>query len=585
MMKKWSYSIWGVFAILVITLFVFLQQEYAYHFFFIEQNYMFQSSLAYAESKFILPGGFIEWTGEFLMQFFMYPYVGATITVVLLVLIALLTNGILQKINKGYDWLIASAVPSLFLLFMHFDFNYMLAGTVAFLFMLAVFRVAILIKHAGWRLIYHCISVCLLYWLCGSVFTLYIVLTVLFEFLSKSSLRYWSLVLIPFGGLLGFLSLSLALQGEYRFVFLPDMFYHNNLSAKTHIYFSWIVLVVLFIFAFIFKPQQEKKNWRRIVELLTSFILVLLLFGWGVGQHGDQKAKQVKKLDYFVRAEQWDNIIKESDGLLTNYLYLCYLNMALAEKGELAERMFLYDQRGIEGLMLKWNRTFSISVMLSDVYFVIGNVAIAQEMAFEAYISSMGGGNPRMLKRLIQTNLIYGEYKVAGKYIDLLEQTLYYKDWAKEQRRFLYNDEAVESDPLLGEKRRGLVDNSYLSNTQGFAQDLISLAEHYPANKNAIEYLGASLLLTKDMQGFKSLLETYYGTDILPELPLGFQEAVIILFENTPDEWEKYSVSMPVIDRFTGYKRAILANKHSQSLPQLMARDFANTYWFYFMFK
>lgn len=49
----------------------------------------------------------------------------------------------------------------------------------------------------------------------------------------------------------------------------------------------------------------------------------------------------------------------------------------------------------------------------------------------------MGYGNPRMLKRLVQTNLIYGAYPVAEKYIRILENTFYYKDWAKSQRKFL----------------------------------------------------------------------------------------------------------------------------------------------------
>jgi hypothetical protein len=89
---------------------------------------------------------------------------------------------------------------------------------------------------------------------------------------------------------------------------------------------------------------------------------------------------------------------------------------------------------------------------------------------------------------------------------------------------------------------KGLLSESYLSTTRGLDYDLLNIAKQYPANRNALEYLGGLILLAKDMQAFKQFLETCYGTELLPVLPLGFQEAVIILYESAPDEWEKYGV-------------------------------------------
>ena len=58
-------------------------------------------------------------------------------------------------------------------------------------------------------------------------------------------------------------------------------------------------------------------------------------------------------------------------------------NMALARKGILADEAFKYTQHGPRGLMVAWNKSTTISALLSDVYFTMGNVAAAQEMAFE----------------------------------------------------------------------------------------------------------------------------------------------------------------------------------------------------------
>ncbi|MDD3063103.1 MAG: DUF6057 family protein [Massilibacteroides sp.] len=585
-MKKWKYSAWGLFGLIAVTLFVFMQREYAYHFYFVEQNYMFQYSWPYIVEKLLLPGGLADIAGEFLVQYFMYPYAGASITVGLLALIASVTALLLGRIRQNDSWAVLSWIPASCLLFMQFDFNYMLAGFVAYLFMLFFLLGAVTIRNDRWRLVYHVLTLFPMYWIGGSVYVLYVASVLLYELLKKTPYRYTvTLILIGLGALIGYLSIYFALQGEYRFAFLPDMFYHNKLIPKPPIYFSWVAHFLLFGLALLLKPRKVKKTVRCVFELVFSLVVVFLFTAWGIRQYGDQKSQQLKKLDYYARMEQWDEVINHSKGTLTNYLYICYLNRALAEKGQLAESMFLFDQRGVDGLLLKWNRTFSISTLLSDVNFTIGNMTVAQEMAFEANVSATGGGNPRMLKRLIQTNLIYGEYKVAEKYIDLLEKTTYYRKWAELQRLFLYNDEAVEKDSLLGSKRKCLLSENYLSTTFGLDHDLLKIAKQYPANRNALEYLGGLLLLAKDMQAFKLFLDTYYGTELLPELPLGFQEAVIILHESAPAEWEKYGIRESVAERFVHYKKAILANKNSPSLQQRMAHDYGNTYWFYFMFK
>ena len=73
----------------------------------------------------------------------------------------------------------------------------------------------------------------------------------------------------------------------------------------------------------------------------------------------------------------------ELQGPIKNYLYLTYLNNALAEKGELGNRMFAFDQHGPQGLLASWNKTSSVSTLLSDAYFTLGEIALSQEMALK----------------------------------------------------------------------------------------------------------------------------------------------------------------------------------------------------------
>ena len=77
------------------------------------------------------------------------------------------------------------------------------------------------------------------------------------------------------------------------------------------------------------------------------------------------------------------------------------------------------------------------------------------------------------------------------------------------------------------------------------------------------------------MDGFKGLVETYYGTEVLPVLPKSFQEAVITLSEAEPDYWKRFDISPSVMQRFAEYKKQVLANRNNKSaLPGLLRRAY-----------
>ena len=73
-------------------------------------------------------------------------------------------------------------------------------------------------------------------------------------------------------------------------------------------------------------------------------------------------------------------------------------------------------------------------------------------------------------------------------------------------------DAAVEQDSVLGSRRKCLPKENYLSEMKNKKKDLCMVAEANPENKAAIQYLGALYLLAKNMDGFKKMVETYYGT-------------------------------------------------------------------------
>lgn len=582
-----KYKLVAFWLIVFGALFAFLQMCFEYHFYYIEQSQLFLFSEAYIRNKLLLPGGFSMLVAEFLVQFFIRPYVGALVTAVLLTGVGVCTAGIVKRIAPVSGLFILYVLPMLALLFMHFDFNYRVQGTVCYLMMMALLCGYMRIRNDLFRLVAGCVLVPVLFWLAGSIAVLFAGMVCLFEGLRKTPKWYISLIGVAEVLLLGVGTVYFSLMGEYRWVFGPDLYYHYTLHPKEIIYYSWICLPLVFLVAFFIRNKNSLsgKKWQAGISCIAQLAMIAAVLWWGMPKYSDAKTLKLKKLDYFARTEQWDKTIEECKGKLTNFLYMCHLNMALANKGELSDKMFNFDQRGPQGLLVQWNKSENISCMLSDIYFTMGATASSQEMAFEGYVSAMEDGNPRMLKRLVQTNLIYGTYPVAEKYISILEKTYAYRDWAQSQRKYLYNDEVVESDPILGTRRRMLPDRNSLAMIKGLAGDLALFLEKGPANSAALQYLGAMYLLAKDLEGFKALVEKYYGTEFLPVLPVHFQEAVIVMSEKEPDYWKRFNVSETIVARFTDYKKQVLANRNNSAIAGLLNRSYGNTYWFYFMFK
>ncbi|MDR1780009.1 MAG: DUF6057 family protein [Tannerella sp.] len=577
-----------IFTLLVfVAFFIYYQLRGRYHFYYIDQENMFVNDAEYFLKLAAMPGGIADYLSCYLIQFFLTPYCGALIISALLTVITWLSDMIARSIAPESNLTVLSLLPAVGLTFIAFDFNYYYSGTIAFCLMLSALLMFLKIKSLAMRLIYASLVSMLLFWIAGPIAFLFAICVFFRELLTRFSYAYGFLLPLALVVGMAFWGVTHLWAGDYRFLLLPDGYYNTRLQPGVVIYYAWIFLIVLMLVSLIMAKWRNVAKGIMIAGITFQIIAVGVAAYFGTQKYINVRAEKFKELDYYVRMEQWNEVKSRCSGQISNYLYKCYLNLALLETGELADEMFAYDQSGIKGLILENNRVTHIAVILSDLYFAAGHNACSQQMAFEANVSTRGTGNPRMYKRLIQTNLVYGAYPVAEKYIALLEKTRNYRQWATDQRRFLWNDQAVEADNLLGMKRKCIVPKNDLADVNGIDYDLMQIAHQNPLHTATMQFLGAAYLLDKDITSIRELIESSYGTDILPTtLPKSLQEAVIILYEGTPENWAKYNVSEAIIKRYNEYKSQVLANRNNTSaLPSLLYRSFGDTYWFYFMFK
>ena len=564
---------------------VFLQVTNSFHFYYIEQLQLFRYAADYWIAQLSEVGGVAALLGEGLTQYFAYPYVGPVVIAALLTGVFGWTAAILRQLQpKREPWLLA-LLPALALLLIQFDFNYLLKGTVAFVGMELALFAWMRVQRPGLRGISALFGVLFLYLTLGPIAGLFAVCTLLIDLCKQRGKRAYifDLFAIALFALLAELAVELTWVRNAAFAWTAQAYYHPILSPKPVIYFAWICLPVALLLTALWPAQTVLSVRRQWIEGLVQVALFAALCYVAIPRYAHREAYPLKQLDYANRQGNWDEVLRLSQGPIQNYLYLNYLNRALAEKGVLGDQAFAFNQHGPQGLMVGWDKTFSVSLLLSDVYFTLGEIALSQEMAFEANVSVIGAGSPRCLMRLVQTNLIFGAYPIAEKYLRLLEQMPVYREWARQHRTFLYNDAAVEADPLLGMKRRGLPTASDLAGIHGLEHDLLLRAKQLPEYALPIQFVGVQRLLAKDLQGFQALLDTYYGTPALPTLPVSFQEAVIMLTERQPERWSYYQVSPAVTTRYGEYRNLVLQNRGNSQLPLLIQRYFGSTYWAYFL--
>ena len=284
---------------------------------------------------------------------------------------------------------------------------------------------------------------------------------------------------------------------------------------------------------------------------------------------------------HYIDTEQWDAIISSADLNYNNYLHLNCLNLALSHKGVMRTDLFKYPQSGIQSLVSKYQAHIEESFLFSQIYYHVGITSLAYNFAFGTSVG-ITYGSPVMTKLLIKSHLIYGQYPAAEKFISLLEKTWAYHEWASSQRKFLYNDQAVESDPELGTKRKSLSsDKDLFANIIGLFDNLMIILEENPQNKAALDYTIGTLLLSKDLPAIKTFVERFSGTEVLPILPEPLQQAVISYAEHDPEYCRKYGVTDKVLSEFSIFKQRVLGLRHARQNVATGIADYQPTFWYY----
>jgi hypothetical protein len=569
--------------LLFILTFVYFQWFGRGVFFHQENNSLFIFSGDYFGKYAGKPGGLLVYAGNFLTQGYFSTTYGSLVNASLLVFLFLILLSVQKQFFKNTtSGLFMRLLVPMALLVCQASYNYYIFHTLGFLTAALGFRLSIAARGKAAR-IFVLLLFPLFYYAAGTFAIVYLVMYLIHCSVYEDGKEKYLFTLIHLGVCI------FTLIVFYRVLFLQHfrvlLNYPLIVNDFSRFTIPMLVAVSLFVtFSLLIRLSDilrlEKFDYFKVAGAILLLFPGTIFFLISQNNPVLEGIMQTEKL--FIERKT-DKIISHfekfpSDNIVEQFYY----NLALSEKDQLCNRMFFGRQSsGPMSLSLEGNREQSSRTVY--YYYTIGLVNEAHHLAFEQMVRT--GYTPENIKMLIKTELLNSNFKVAERYLNVLQKTLRYRTWADKYERFLFNPDLLKTDVELGEKIWLMPQEDFfiLSNETNNIEQLI---KSNPLNRKAFEYKMARLLLEKDLMAVEEEVKNMKAGGY-NSLPRHIDEAIVayMAFSKSQPELGGLSSDPETGKRFAGYAQTVNGLKGNKSLIETkMKKAEKNTFWYYLQF-
>ena len=563
-----------------------LQTQQAYMFFYRESQQLIFLEWDYIAELISQFGGLGITLSQLLVQFFVHPMVGAVATAMIAGASAWMFYLTMRKINHSKALVPLTFAPALIQTLYLIDSYHNYEGLMAILALSVTLWCYSLCRKMNYkaRLAVGVALAMALYLLFGSIAVLFAVCALALDAMLKSEKWYWGVIYVATLLIAGSYMVSNGAIADYDFAYGPKNYYEFYIEVTPFLTLAWWSVVIM-MFCFFASRWMKLGCWSSIA---VCVVLCTTMAGLYIQRHDKDKKEDIytyMMLYHNIVNEQWDEILSNREINYQVPLHRNCVNFALSKRGELLDKLFLYPQGDATSLIKEMGTFVEEHSIYSEIYYHLGIVSQTLELSLAAMAGTYPG-TPLLLQQFVRSRIVMGDYDLAEKFVYRLEQTYAYSDWAREQRKFLHNDEAVEKDEEYGLKRRTLPElSSEFVSLYGLMYDLMKVLTANPENNVAREYAIACLLLNKNFNDISYFVERYYNTPILPELPVRLQEAVVTYSEKDMEYCRRYGVSEQTIKRFASFRQKVLTLRRQRPnfSPKPQLAEFRDTFWYYML--
>lgn len=523
-------------ALLGVGVFLFWWLGYPQALSYQEQNQLFLWTGDYFVNDVRIIGGFADWLGEFFTQFYYIEWLGAAVLGLIYAVFYVLAVHTIDeyKLSQSVDsdapgrFEAASfaLIPVALLLGFMGDECVLLSYVMAIILSMSTFLLLQFVERKSQTSLWWAdiVVVPALYWLAGPMAWLYAALRAIYSNGWKKTVAPAIMLIVHL------LAVRFVLTQWPLLTAICGTNYYRRFNYVEEL--QIIIPAIIAVFAFVMSFRKwttssvSPKMMRRVCVVTVTAVAAIISFQ-GVIKGFEKEKYELINQDYLIRNERWNDVLANAEKTVVPVNFWSEsVNLSLSMTGQLSNRMFSFFQSGTDALIMGMVRDNTSNLPTMEAFYRLGMVNESMRYASDIQESIMNGKKSgRFTKRIAECCIISGRYEVARKNLDLLEKSLFYRDWAKDAKTYLGNEAWIDAHPQWGRLRKFGFKTDFLYNYGELDKVLGQLFISNPENKMALEYFLGQLLLIGDMKSFAQYLSWAQQYGGYPSMPAGYADA------------------------------------------------------------
>jgi hypothetical protein len=518
----------------------------------VQEKNLFLCSTLFLKEQLVAPGGMLTWLGTFFTQFLYYPWLG----VLMLCCWWLLLMFIIKRTFCITDrWAILLLIPVALLLLTNMDQGYWIymlklrghffvssIGTTAVAALLWGFRCAP--DKSGLRAVYILITCALGYPLMGIYGLAAALLMGIWSWrLSDSRVK------ASINSVVAVLSVIAIPLLCYRYIYyqvnLANIYWAELplffITEEYHTYYIPYYLLALFFVVLtvtckadtaakkVAMPNTAKKSKTVLAWLAQGVIAILLVAGVYHFWMKDENFHHELAMQHHISNLNWEGVLEEAAAQKDEPTRAIVMmrNLALSRLGKQGDLMFLY-KNGSKA----YDAPFGMRLMLVVgplIYYQYGMLNYCNRLCIEMGVEF--GFRTEDYQLLVNCAVLENDQSLASKYIGILKQTIFHKDWAEHAETLLGHPDLIAKDSELEPITHMLHYENVLTGDQGYTENFLmrQLARStYTEDPIFQEQTLLATLWTKDVKSFWYHFNDYIKLHPQGPVPRYYQEAAYL---------------------------------------------------------
>lgn len=237
-------------------------------------------------------------------------------------------------------------------------------------------------------------------------------------------------------------------QVDTAYLAAMPSFQYGQVDCGQYRWAYYALALAFAIIAIVSRDQVAAKLKPALAWPIVAILLVLGCIGVNLRWERDTNFRKEVVMTNAIHRLDWEEVLRTmlrqdmGEQMPPTRAMVMMKNLALFRLGRIGNEMFRYPE-GAEQQHAPWTIRLT-QVGGKMLYYHYGKEGFCYRWCMEDGVEF--GWSVDVLKYMAKTSLITHDWKVAKKYIDMLSQTIYHRDWAKKYAAYVEHPELMAED-------------------------------------------------------------------------------------------------------------------------------------------